>query len=131
MLGAIERPSDVERDLRALDTDSTMRFDGAMRLRWLQIVALLPACTPAATPEAKSTTAPSATPTTSTEVVSTPSSTASPPAADGCFCFRHKSDSQFIHGRPLCQVGQKDYQGEICTAGDPAEGPHPPPDLPA
>lgn len=113
-----------------------MRFDGAMRLRWLQIVALLPACTPAATPEAKSTNTPSATPTTTstasaTEVVTAPSSTTSPPAADGCFCFRHKSDSQYIQGRPLCQVGQKDYQGEICKAGDPAEGPHPPPDLPA
>lgn len=110
-----------------------MRFDGAMRLRWLQIVALLPACTPA--PEAKtapSTTTPTTTSSASaTEVVTTPGSTTSPPAADGCFCFRHKSDSQFIGGRPLCQVGQKDYQGEICKAGDPAEGPHPPPDLPA
>ncbi len=112
-----------------------MRFDGAMRLRWLQIVALLPACTPA--PAAKSTSMFSGTPTATAasastgEVASAPSSTTSPPAADGCFCFRHKSDSQFIHGRSLCQVGQKDYQGEICKAGDPAEGPHPPPDLPA
>ncbi|MBL8722140.1 MAG: hypothetical protein JNL79_39535 [Myxococcales bacterium] len=100
-----------------------------MRLRWLQIVALLPACTP--TPAAKSTSTPSTAASASTgEVVSAPSTT-SPPAADGCFCFRHKSDSQFIHGRPLCQVGQEDYQGEICKAGDPAEGPHPPPDLAA
>jgi hypothetical protein len=57
------------------------------------------------------------------------SATSSTPEESGCFCRRHKSDSD-RDDRPLCKIGDTDYNGKVCEPGNPAEGPLPPPDLP-
>lgn len=97
-----------------------------MHLRWLRAIALLPACAPAAPPP---TNAPSAAPMAASATVASSAAPSSSAPAEGCFCLRHKSDGPHVHGRPLCAVGEKDFAGEVCTAGNPAEGPLPPPDL--
>lgn len=102
------------------------------QIAWLRALALLPVgCSTSEvatkTPATESVPA-TAEPTTSA-VAPTPSGTAATPA--GCFCRRHKSDSQISQGRPWCKIGEPDYEGIVCTPGNPAEGPLPPPDLPA
>ena len=73
-----------------------------MRIRWLQTLALL-GCTPAAvTPAAQE------------------------PAAQ-----QTAAPNVSAVATEAMPVGALDYKGSVCTAGNPAEGPLPPPDLPA
>jgi len=76
-------------------------------------------------PEAKP---PVATPSESS--ASSTATTVEPKSGPGCFCRKHKSDSD-PGKHELCKVGDVDFQGNVCEAGDPAEGPLPPPDLPS
>ncbi len=100
-------------------------------LRFVQALALLPACatTPAPTPEK-----PAPTPVTAgSQATVSSSSTVDPTAGDGpCRC---SWETNAAIAPRVCKKGEKSHTGEPCVAGEhnnkvyPMEGPLPPPDL--